>query len=133
MSTVGNAQCTIPALTRAREILNIRRGETLKCRCTKNLYVVTALALRVRQLRPVFSRKLKLLHFSWFLFSFRVESKAKDDFKFPVMVEDGKHSCTEVCIQPNHVEKNKVREKYKILIVSQFQNTNFLFDDLYQI
>merc|ERR1719397_124816 len=26
----------------------------------------------------------------------RVESKAKDDFKFPVMVEDGKHSCTEV-------------------------------------
>jgi len=27
----------------------------------------------------------------------RVESKAKDDFKFPVMVEDGKHSCTEAC------------------------------------
>ena len=26
----------------------------------------------------------------------RVESTAKDDFKFPVMVEDGKHSCTEV-------------------------------------
>jgi len=29
----------------------------------------------------------------------RVESKTKDDFKFPVMVEDGKHSCTEVSSQ----------------------------------
>ena len=41
MSTVGNAQFTILALTRARKMRNIRRWKTL----TKNLYVVTALAL----------------------------------------------------------------------------------------
>ena len=46
---------------------------------------------------PVFFGKLKSLHFSSFLLFCRVESKAKDDFKFPVMVEDGKHSCTEAC------------------------------------
>ena len=56
MSTAGNAWCTIPALTLAREMLNIRRGETLTCRTTaKNLYIVTALALRVRQPLPFFS------------------------------------------------------------------------------
>ena len=54
MSTAGNALCTISALTPARKMLNIRRGETLTCRraAAKNLYIVTAIALRVRQLRP---------------------------------------------------------------------------------
>ena len=38
------------------KMLNIRRGQTLTCRTTaKNLYIVTALALRVRQPLPFFS------------------------------------------------------------------------------
>ena len=67
MLTAGNALCTIPALTPAREMLNIRRGETLTCRTTaKNLYIVTALALA---LAVFFFGKLKPLHFPWFLYS----------------------------------------------------------------
>ena len=101
MSTAGNAQSAQSRAwppSPAREMQNIRRGETLTCRRTtaKNLYTVTALALWLRQLWSFFFIKLKSLHFPWVFFFCRVESKSKDDFKFPVMVEDGKHSCTEV-------------------------------------
>ena len=44
----------------------------------------------------IFLRQAKIVALSMALFFCRVESKSKDDFKFPVMVEDGKHSCTEV-------------------------------------
>ena len=44
----------------------------------------------------VFLWQAKIVALSMALFFCRVESKSKDDFKFPVMVEDGKHSCTEV-------------------------------------
>ena len=66
-----------------------------------------------------FLSQTEILHFSWFLFSFRVESKAKDDFKFPVMVEDGKHSCTEVySLHPTKSgacqRKSNVKERPKL-------------------
>ena len=101
MSTAGNAQSAQSRpwpSSPAREMQNIRRGETLTCRRTtaKNLYTVTALALRLRQLWSFFLRQAKIVALSMALFFCRVESKSKDDFKFPVMVEDGKHSCTEV-------------------------------------
>ena len=77
--------------------------ETLTCRhrrCTtaKNFYIVT-LCKVASAFIPFSLPNLKCCTFCVFLIllnKYRVESKAKDDFKFPVMVEDGKHSCTEV-------------------------------------